>query len=257
MELSKFLKAKPELPKSLGTYEVLTNEIDLSNYQEVDTLSYSLVTKKMIQLGKIQQCKTGYLPQVKSLEGGWRNLAKGQETIEQAKNVLFEKHCASVQKRYGWSDDELAARKTEVLNAIESLKLQGWTSIDEQLKAAIAKAEEKAKRKKEKEIKAKELLQAKIEASPIVQEIKAFVETQKKLVGIINKIDKGSKKIYLTVSDETFKSLLEGFKIVGCISWKKRKSFLNQNYCINEFQAFTIKEYIAQEKEIILFCKPI
>lgn len=234
MELSKFLKAKAELPESLQKYKILADKIDLSNYHEVDILSYSLVTKKIIQLGKIQQCKTGYLPQVKSLGSGWRNLAKGQETIEQAKEVLFEKHCDSVQKRHGWSDDELAARKTEVLNAIETLKLQGWASIDEQLKAAIAKAEEKAEKKREKEMKAKGLL-------PIIQEIKAFIAAKQKFTTIVNQIvlvpehspitttfpknrEWWLKGIYLTFKKNPFKELPEDFKLI-VLSLRQKTQF--------------------------------
>lgn len=128
LQLADFLNTEPEQPKSLQEYKDLINNFDFDLDQKVNLLTYSLTTKKIIKLGKIQYSQPDHIPQIKSVYG-WVNLSKKKEAIKQAKNILFQSYCSLMQNDYEWSDDELLIRKKEVLKVIKNLKTCGYVSI--------------------------------------------------------------------------------------------------------------------------------
>jgi hypothetical protein len=103
---------------------------------------YSVLSGRLITLGRVVECSKGFLPQRKSANK-WINLSKSLETFEEARAFLFTVHCKEAQTHRGWSDEELnkAVVKVQEKNLkLWSTRLQKRMTLQKELNANIDEA---------------------------------------------------------------------------------------------------------------------
>ncbi|MUG96174.1 hypothetical protein F7734_29075 [Scytonema sp. UIC 10036] len=85
--------------------------------------SHSVLTGRLITMGRVVQCSKGYLPQVKHYNK-WINVSSSLPTSEEARKFLFTRHYAEAQAKRGWTDEQL---QEQVLK-VEEKNLKMWSS---------------------------------------------------------------------------------------------------------------------------------
>jgi hypothetical protein len=85
--------------------------------------AHSVLTKRLITMGRVVQCSKGFLPQVKS-HNHWVNVSSSLPSLEAAREFLFQRHYKEAQERRGWSEEQL---QQEVLK-VQEKNLQMWSS---------------------------------------------------------------------------------------------------------------------------------
>ena len=84
---------------------------------------HSVLTKRLITMGRVVQCSKGFLPQVKS-SNKWINVSASLPSLEEARDFLFQRHYQDAKEKRGWTDDEL---QKEILK-VQEKNLQMWSS---------------------------------------------------------------------------------------------------------------------------------
>jgi hypothetical protein len=84
---------------------------------------HSVLSKRLITMGRVVQCSKGFLPQVKS-HNRWINVSSSLPSLEEARDFLFQCHYIKAQEKRGWTDEEL---QKEVLK-VQEKNLQMWSS---------------------------------------------------------------------------------------------------------------------------------
>ena len=96
---------------------------------------HSVLSGRLITMGRVVQCSKGYLPQVKS-HNRWINVSSSLPTLEDARKFLFTHHYEDAQKVRGWSDEQLKEQVTKVQDKdmrLWSSRLQKRMEIQKQL----------------------------------------------------------------------------------------------------------------------------
>lgn len=106
-------------------------------------VGHSILTLRLITMGRVSQCSKGFLPQVKR-HNHWINISASLDTFEAARNLLINTHCKEAATKRGWSDDEMEIAKLKA--AAKDLKmwsdrLQKRMSLQKQLEENLPDVE--------------------------------------------------------------------------------------------------------------------
>lgn len=153
------------------------------NYPDLGIFEgHSVLTKRLITMGRVVQCSKGFLPQVKS-SNKWINVSSSLPALEEARDFLFQRHYQDAKDKRGWTDEQL---QKEVLK-VQEKNLQMWS-------ARLQKRME-MQRQLEANIRIVKTQALEILSSPETQSL-----TARKLVALIHPL---SEKVYFWGVEQT------------------------------------------------------
>ncbi|MDX2098262.1 MAG: hypothetical protein SFW36_10845 [Leptolyngbyaceae cyanobacterium bins.59] len=84
---------------------------------------HSVLTRRLITMGRVVECSKGFLPQIKS-HNKWINVSSSLPSLEEARDFLFNRHYLEAQQKRQWSDEELQKQ----ISKVQEKNLQLWSS---------------------------------------------------------------------------------------------------------------------------------
>lgn len=85
--------------------------------------AHSVLTGRLITMGRVVQCSKGYLPQVK-FHNKWINVSSSLPTLEEARDFLFTRHYLNAKIKRGWTEEQLQ----EQILKVKEKNLKMWSS---------------------------------------------------------------------------------------------------------------------------------